>query len=88
MFKSYLKHLKHFSSLEKRNLNFKRCVFEGTLYVSNLKELAIYRNDIIETFGNMIRKKQLNKIEEHPAPIIGVHIRRGDFNTIGKATEN
>lgn len=88
LFNFILKKLPRFSSIDKQNVRFTKAVFEGIPYVSDLPLLAPYRNEIINSFYNMITKENKLKIENNEFPVIGVHIRRGDFNVNGSATCN
>lgn len=84
----FLKRLKSFTSIEKQNQKFTTCVFEGTPYVSDLVKLAEYRDDLIKAFLSMIKPMHKKKIAATEIPVIGVHVRRGDFNNIGATTTN
>lgn len=75
------------SSIEKQDIEFRRIFFQGTPYITDLVDLAPYRALIIESFFKMIKKGHVESINKQESPVIGVHIRRGDFNKIGNAID-
>lgn len=81
-----LKHLNRFSSIEKQAITFKKSVFNGTPLISDLVELAPYRHLILPAFFGMIHPIHKKRIANSECPVIGVHVRLGDFNKIGAAT--
>lgn len=72
---------------DKPQQNIKVYQLKTTPYISDFIELMNYRDEIKNNFINMIRKKYLDAAKTIHAPIIGVHIRRGDFVKIGSSTE-
>ncbi|QXP80019.1 MULTISPECIES: alpha-1,2-fucosyltransferase [Winogradskyella] len=61
--------------------------FESTPLITDIPLLANYRNEIITSFFEMIEEKHLKTLEQIKSPIIGVHIRRGDFITNGSVLD-
>ncbi|MHA7943023.1 alpha-1,2-fucosyltransferase [Formosa sp. 3Alg 14/1] len=57
--------------------------FESTPLVADIPLLQNYRDDILNSFFEMIETNHSQTIEKIKNPIIGVHIRRGDFITNG-----
>lgn len=63
----------------------KRFGFKATPYISDLKELQTFQHQIKNAFYDMISQEQINKCNQQEVPIIGVHIRRGDFVKTGSS---
>lgn len=61
--------------------------FKETPYISDLPILANYYQEIKDAFLSLIKPDQLKAIAKLPTPIIGIHIRRGDYVTIGSTTD-
>jgi FMN phosphatase YigB (HAD superfamily) len=65
----------------------KRHLLQLVPKLSDLNYLKEFRKEIISEFYKLINIKLLNRTLEIKNPVIGVHIRLGDFVNIGYATE-
>lgn len=76
------------SSIEEVSLDsHKLYKYEATPYISDLPKLSPYREEIKSEFFKMIKRKHLRTFEEIAPPVIGLHIRRGDFLKSGSQTD-
>jgi hypothetical protein len=61
--------------------------FKATPYISDLPDLANYHKEIIASFYKLIKPIHIKNAKQVQSPIIGIHIRRGDFVKIGSSID-